>query len=467
MKLNLCPDFPAQASNALSPASQSVCVNGAVGQLTGPAVVIPSASLPLIYRNNVPTPQNALEARYQWQEATAPGGPWADITGAVQRSYTPAPVVTKRYFRRLARQTPACGGAVVQTSTVASILIGTNNAPSVNAGESYVTCPGSPVTLTSTVTGGLAPYTYDWDKGAPDVANPSVSPTENTIYTLTVTDANGCVQLDQAIVNTYAADAGPATAGFCGITGVRIGSAPIAGLAGVTYAWSPAAGLSCTDCAQPLASPAVSTVYTLTVTITKTGGATCQTTDNITVNPVVGPTGLFAGPDVTVCLGQTAQLGTPAQAGFSYTWAPGNYLNSNQNAQTTYQPGNLSLPFPNPIQYYVTAFRQGCTFVDSTIATSIEARADIDGCGPRSLGLPDRTPNLNETYQWVKISGPGTFTGPTNVPVTNVSASVGGDTEYELRVTLNGVTCTDRVSYPPPASVMSLSPSIRLSNARL
>lgn len=53
--------------------------------------------------------------------------------------------------------------------------------------------PASSITLTSNVSGGTSPYTYSWTSGSTSHST-TVSPTINTNYTLTVTDANGCQQ---------------------------------------------------------------------------------------------------------------------------------------------------------------------------------------------------------------------------------------------------------------------------------
>ncbi|MEM7104138.1 MAG: gliding motility-associated C-terminal domain-containing protein [Bacteroidota bacterium] len=50
---------------------------------------------------------------------------------------------------------------------------------------------------------------------------------------------------------------------------------------GVTYSWSPAAGLDCTDCPNPMATPDVTTTYTLTVTSGL--GNTCTDPSSVTV----------------------------------------------------------------------------------------------------------------------------------------------------------------------------------------
>jgi hypothetical protein len=52
--------------------------------------------------------------------------------------------------------------------------------------------PASSITLTSIVEGGSPDYTYNWSNGSL-ASNAIVNPTSNTTYSLTVTDANGCV----------------------------------------------------------------------------------------------------------------------------------------------------------------------------------------------------------------------------------------------------------------------------------
>jgi hypothetical protein len=450
-------------STALTPATQSVCQNSVLTTIKGGEVV--ATGLPTLYVSGAARLQNKIEAKYQWQEATAAAGPWTNIVGAQLQNYTPQIALTNKYYRRIARSLPYCGSVVVSTSAVAEVLLLATTAPAANAGGIFNTCIGTAVNIgnATIATGGLPPYTILWDNGLGAVAQPSVAPSIPSVYTLKITDANGCFDYDQAIVNPFAADAG-IDVGNCGGNGVRIGAAPIAGVAGVTYAWtaSPAdPTMSCTNCAQPTVNPTVATTYTLTLTIPVTGAGTCTTTDNTIVTPVAPPTTANnAGTDVVICIGSTAPLGTAAQSGFVYTWAPGNYLTSNATSTTTFQPGSLSMPNQNPGLYYLTAIKGGCSFVDEVETAVIEARAGVDGCGPRLVGDGDRTPNINETYTWTKISGPGNFSGVTNLPKVPVTASVGGPTVYQLAVsyTLNGVTqtCTDQVIVPNCGCVVDI-----------
>ncbi|MEO5928360.1 MAG: hypothetical protein ABIR47_00370, partial [Candidatus Kapaibacterium sp.] len=52
---------------------------------------------------------------------------------------------------------------------------------------------------------------------------------------------------------------------------------------GVTYQWSPAEGLSCTDCPDPIATPPVSTTYS--VTITNANGCQATYSTNVEIKP--------------------------------------------------------------------------------------------------------------------------------------------------------------------------------------
>jgi hypothetical protein len=449
-KLSFCSGYTPPPLT-VSPATQTVCQFGLATEIEAPEIVVPGGDLPTVFRNGAISEQDGIQVKYQWQSADDPNGPWTDIPAGILPGYLASVGGTDQYYRRKA-YVPCCD--VEYISEVAAILVNDNIAPEVSGDPVRFTCPDEPVTIggSPTATEGSSPiasYLWDMDGFLDNAASPNPIATvmDQTIFTVTVTDQNGCQQIGQTVVLPVVADAGPDVDACEGI-GVRIGTLPPPGLTGVTYSWMPTAGLSCSNCAQPIASPSVATTYEVSMTIPLFGGGSCTTTDEVIVTPVASPRDNFAGDDKVVCLGETTELGTPQEDGFSYTWAPGNYLRRNDRAEVTFEAGNLSLPVPNPITYFVTAEKAGCTFVDQVQVSVIEADADIDGCGPRSIGTPDRTPNLNETYSWELVSGPGGFTGPTDVPVTTVSASVGGTSIYRLTVTLDGVECVDEVEVP-------------------
>jgi hypothetical protein len=449
-KISFCSSAYDVANDIVSPATQTACKFGLSQKITGKKIMVPGTNLPGLFLNGAATAQKPLESKYQWQVATAPAGPWTDIAGAILKDYTPVIGGADQYYRRLAFAIPSCGGALLHTSDVATVSVNALTAPAADAGGTFTTCPGSLISIggAPSATGGAQPYTYEWDMGAGTTANPSVSPNVNTVYTLVVTDAAGCRQISQAVVFSYAANAG-ADKSNCAGTPVKIGTPQLPGNAGVTYSWLPATDLSDASAAQPLANPLAPVDYELTVTVPKTGGGTCTTKDTVSVSPIAAPaTPNFAGADKAICLGETAPLGTPAEAGFTYTWSPGNYLSSNTGSTANYNPGNINMPVPNPAIINLTAQKGGCTFTDQTIVSVIESRAGILDCGPRIVGMPDRTPSINETYNWIKISGPGNFTGATNLAQVPVSASAGGTTVYGLIATYQGHGCFSQVVVP-------------------
>ncbi|RMG94866.1 MAG: adhesin, partial [Chloroflexi bacterium] len=46
--------------------------------------------------------------------------------------------------------------------------------------------------IAAQVSGGVAPYTYTWSGGTPNVTGDTISNLSSSVYSLTVTDANGC-----------------------------------------------------------------------------------------------------------------------------------------------------------------------------------------------------------------------------------------------------------------------------------
>lgn len=88
----------------------------------------------------------------------------------------------------------------------------------------------------------------------------------------------------------------------------------------LSYSWSPAAGLSCVTCASPVATPTVTTAYSLTVT--NTNGCTLEHVYNIGILPAL-VTNITV--DTPTCHGYTDGSATvnvlTGSAPYSYTWS--------------------------------------------------------------------------------------------------------------------------------------------------
>lgn len=88
------------------------------------------------------------------------------------------------------------------------------------------------------------------------------------------------------------------------------------------YVWSPSQGLSCTNCANPTATPTNNVRYY--VTGTNTQGCTAMDSIFITVPQ---PFNITTLPSDSICVGQTTRLGVSGAN--SYVWSPATGLSSN------------------------------------------------------------------------------------------------------------------------------------------
>lgn len=146
----------------------------------------------------------------------------------------------------------------------------------------------------------------------------------------------------QAWLSIYDHDALTYSAGddisICGGGSTTLNASVSNGWSPYIYTWSPATGLSSTTILNPVASPTITTTYTLNIRDSYT-----KTNDNIIVTVYSIPTA-NAGIDYTVVTGSSITLGgTPAAFGGSspylYSWTPVTGLNatslSNPVATTT------------------------------------------------------------------------------------------------------------------------------------
>lgn len=94
---------------------------------------------------------------------------------------------------------------------------------------------------------------------------------------------------------------------------------------GFEYAWTPTVGLSCTTCSNPIASPSVSTVYSVSPHM-------CTGVKQITVDVVQSPSVQLTASTLTLCLGKTYTSQIVASGAQSYSWTPHATISSlNQN----------------------------------------------------------------------------------------------------------------------------------------
>jgi gliding motility-associated-like protein len=199
---------------------------------------------------------------YQWSGGS--NAQTQNLTTALSGTYT-----------LVATDAHACTDTTHYTLTSAVTVIA-------NAGRDTTLCSNAPIVLTGTVTGTT---TFDWQDISGNIIPPantltlSVDPNVTTPYVLMA--FNGlCKDYDTVNVDIGAlaiANAGANQSVFFGQT-ATIGGHP-SNPTGGTIVWTPNIGLSDTASSNPVASPTVTTTYTLTVT----NALGCAVTDTMIV----------------------------------------------------------------------------------------------------------------------------------------------------------------------------------------
>lgn len=206
--------------------------------------------------NNGSASVNASSGTAPYSYSWSPGG------------YTTSAVNTLSANNYTVTVTDANGCTATQTISVTQ-----PNALSVTTIATADTCTKGTGTANALVSGGTSLYSYSWNNGS---TNAAISSLTTGAYTVTVTDANGCSASQS--VNVPSTGTAVINAG-ADITISGGSSATLNAAGGISYTWSPATTLSCTLCTNPVATPAVTTTYT----VFGTAANGCTNLDSITV----------------------------------------------------------------------------------------------------------------------------------------------------------------------------------------
>ena len=228
---------------------------------------------------------------YSWSPSTGLSNPNDSITNA-------CPTATTTYALTV---TDSNGCTDADT-----VVITVNPKPIANAGNDNTVCSGTCATLNGQATGGAGGYAYLWTPGNISDSNPTVCPTTTTIYTLTVTDDNGCTDDDQITITvnpcdtscTVTANAG-SDVSVCSGTCITLNGSASGGTPGYIYTWTPGGltGQSTRVC------PTTTTTYTLTVNDDNGCTDTDQAIVTVNVPPILSGVG-----DVSIQEGDTLTL---------------------------------------------------------------------------------------------------------------------------------------------------------------
>ncbi|MEA3447506.1 MAG: FISUMP domain-containing protein [Bacteroidota bacterium] len=341
----------------------------------------------------------------------------------------------------------ACGESVPACKTVLMSNV------SVDLPEEMNVCHGQNVTLTAAGINGIPPYQYEWsDNLSTTTAELTVNPTEDTTYTVIVTDSVGCTAensvdllVHPAISAEIESDADTICEGEC--------FAVIAHASGGTppysYTWMPEGYDSTLNfCPYSPGDIAVS------VTVTDSWG--CYVCESTTIIVDTAPS-INAESNAPVCEGEDIDLTETGGDAVSWTWSgPNSFSSNNQNPTIT------SASTADAGDYFVTVTdANGCTGTASTnviVNDSITATASADPnviCDGENTTLTGEATGGQPPYNYTWNNGLGYGQIQTVFPAIT--------TTYTVTITdANGCSATDTVMVTvnpnPTVSTTSNSP---------
>ena len=242
-------------------------------------------------------------------------------------------------------------------------------------------------------------------------------------------------------------------------------SVPIGSVAGgtgsgaLTYNWTPVTGLSCANCANPVATPTVSSVYLITMT-DDTG---CVATDQVNVTVLPAPTAGFTFLPPTNCSNVPVQFtNTSTGTGMTYQWNFGDPSSGSSNTSGLQHPVHLFTTEGTGSQTYtvtlVVTNANGCTnLITHTVTVKrtpgpglIDPIADMKNCNGTSFPLNvfnTTVSGSNSHYQIQWGDGTPDFNGASfpggGIPHTYTTAEI-----FDLVFIVTGANgCIDTANY--------------------
>ena len=251
----------------------------------------------------------------------------------------------------------------------------------VSGGNTYTYC-GSFITVGLFATGGGTGAHFHWSTGA---ATPGISVTQSGVYTVTITNAEGCSADASVTININPYPTATITAGGPLDICPNGGSVVLTANAADSYLWSTGETTRSITVAQPGS-------YNVRVT---TGG--CSATSNDTVVTLRSP-GVITGGR-TFCPDGSVTLTAPA--GASYAWTTG----ANTQSITVSTAGDYSVTVTDATGCAMTP--PSATVTASSLAVSVTATATTICEGQTSTLTANPTGGTGTySYQWFNGMGP-------------------------------------------------------------
>jgi gliding motility-associated-like protein len=329
-----------------------------------------------------------------------------------------------------------CSGTTCSTASSSIQVIAT---PTINvtASPTVVCAPG---TSTLTASGGPSASSYSWTASSgPAITNTNitvVSPTATTNYTV-LTSVPGCttgVTFNVPVSPSPSITVTP-NSGICNGQTINLTSG-----GGSTYTWSPVSSLNTSNGSAVIASPTVTTTYTV---IGFDG--VCTNTAAVTVTVSASASVTVTPTNTTICIGQSANLA--ASGGSSYSWTassgvnPANLSNVSVSPTTTTTytvltgAGTCTASAITSVSvapiFILTTNPSNTTICSGGSGTSLMASGGVSYTWSPAVGLSSTTganvtanPTVSTTYTLLGSNGVCTNSATAIVNVTTVNATI-------------------------------------------
>jgi hypothetical protein len=354
-------------------------------------------------------------------------------------------------FGALGGNTLTASGALINAGQTCVITGIEGSNPLANAGADKTICDLTNTTLggAPAATAGAGGYLYSWlpvtGLNAASLANPifTASGTASSVYTLTVTDANGLIASDpvNVVVNARPTPVISGTNSVCANQAGLIYTTPGTGN---TYAWAIAGGAITAGGGTNSVTVTWNGAGPGTLQLTETIGTCSVTTPfyNITINP--NPTPVISGT-TPVCANQIGVVySTPALGGRSYAWTvTGGTITS--GAGTNSITVSWGATGPGNVQLTETITASGCSTIATAFPVTINPLPTPVISGTNSVcanqaGLIYTTPGTGNTYAWT-IPGGGAITAGGGTNSVTVTWNGAGPGTLQLTETIPATLC--------------------------
>lgn len=248
-----------------------------------------------------------------------------NATGASTYSWAPAiylndpasanPVSTPLMPTEYIVSGTTAGGCVARDTVYVDLFA----VPDITITNDTAICKNSSVEL---MAGGGVDYM--WSPSAslnnPSIPNPVATPPANTMYYVTITDANTCQLRDSVLVGIHP-DPVFAVSGNSSLC--RGDSLQVFASGGDRYSWSPAASMNNSSVSNPIVFPNSSVDYSVTIVEDR-----CQESATLSTRVTVLPTPVVTASRSNDIDCTVSQSQLTANGAFQYNWSPAATLNS-------------------------------------------------------------------------------------------------------------------------------------------